>query len=368
MNYIETYLNTDFPNSEYNIDSLVREIEFSSISGFFSHVNAISNMPTISVVEIIFTDELNSSEKNILDNIIANHDMNFGVIIEDLSMPTPTIELVDDISFNTPRTSPLPSSNQSYTNISVLGQNGPNLSNVTQFSFTWDLNNENLNSFNLSTNNGNPGWWVNLIPLSTHTFASPQPDLILENTNIPNLDGEYWINYYEDGLALVSKLGDYSIYLSNSPSELEYIPKEYEERFLVSDSEHYIKKSPIYFNVYGSSYKFIKDYDEQSTTSENYQTAISLDSDLELGNYKIIVSHRYGMSVTNNQFYSRVALNGEPIGSEFISRENRNVNRKINQFIFVETLEGQTNIELQYRRTGGTAFISDMIIEIFRVN
>jgi hypothetical protein len=361
-----TYLKTDFPNNQYNTTALQNEIKVNDdLLIKYKHIDTFGNE-----IYINFSDNLTVSEKTSLDGIVANHNMSFGIVVEPQIFETPVIELVDDISFSTPRPTELPSSNQSYSNITVLGQGGPNLSNLTSMSFTWDLNNEQLNSFNFSTSDGQPSWWFNLIPLTTHDFASPNPDFSLMGTGIANLDGNYWINYYEDGIALVSKSGTFSIYASNSDEEIQYIPRDYVEKFLIlnpTNSQTFASAND--FNVYGSEYNFIKLSSEQSTTSSVYQTVLSLNAiELPLGNYKIVVSHRYGISVTNNQFYSRVLLNGDQLGSDFISRENRNVNRKHNQFNYIETLSGDISIDLQYSSGYGTAYISDMIIEIYRIN
>jgi hypothetical protein len=364
--HFETYLRQDFPGNQYNTTALQNEIRTVNVLELiYSHIDTFGND-----IYIYFTQTLNTTQKNELDNIVANHNMLFGIVIDPPVFETPVIELVDDISFSTPRPTALPSSNASYNNVVVLGQGGPDLSNVTALGFTWDLGNTQLNSFNFNTSNGVPGWWVNLMPSTTQSFASPNPDFTLQGTGVANLDGNYWINYYEDGVVFVSKGGTFSIFASNSSTELEYVPRQYIEKFtIINPITNELFASPNNFNVYGSEYHFIKSYDEESTTSSSYQTALTLSvDDLPNGNYKIVASHRYGITVTNNEYYSRLLLNGQPLGNEFISRENRNVNRKFNQFMFIETLEGNVTIDLQYRRGAGTAYISDMIIEIFKVN
>lgn len=366
MNHIETYIRQDFPNNQYNTTALQNEIKSdSNLDLIYLYIDTFGND-----VYINFSEELGVDDKNTLDLIVANHDIDFGIIIESPVIETPEIPVINDFSFNTPIPTPLSSSSGSYSNVRVLGQNGPDLSNVTAWSFTWDLNNTQLNSFNFNTSNGQPGWWVNLIPLTTHTFGLSDPDFTLQGTGVDNLDGNYWINYYEDGVVFVSKGGGFSIYVSNDENDIDYVPIEFLERFMIVNPNDYsVYTSPNSFNVYGSEYRFIKSYNEQSTTSNQYQTALTLSVDgLPKGNYKIVASHRYGITVTNNEYYSRLLINGQPLGNEFIVRENRNVNRKFNQFMFIETLDGDVTIDLQYRRGSGTAYISDMIIEIYRVN
>lgn len=366
MNHIETYSRQDFPNDKCNTAALENEIKTNeSLVIKYLHIDTYGNG-----VYINFNDGLTTSEKNQLDLIVSNHNTKFGIIIEPPIIETPIFELVDDISFSTPRPTPLPSINEVYSNIVVLGQNGPDLSNLDKLTFNWDLGNTQLNSFNFNTINGQPGWWVNLIPLISQNFSSPNPDLTLVGSGVDNLDGEYWVNYYESGIALVSKSGSFSIYASKITVDVDYLPRNYSDKFLIINPYTYkIFASPNNFNVYGSEYNFVKSYDEQTTSSNNYQTALTLNvTDLPNGNYKIIASHRYGITVTNNQYYSRLLLNGNQLGNEFIVRENRNVNRKFNQFMFIETLKGDVTIDLQYRRGNGNAYISDMIIEMFKVN
>ncbi|GAF05695.1 cellulase family glycosylhydrolase [Saccharicrinis fermentans] len=118
-------------------------------------------------------------------------------------------------AFNTPLATPLASINKSYNNIYVLGT-GPNLDNITNFTINWDLNNNGLWQFSISTNNGEPGWYNNLIPLSIQNFSSANPSISLSNTNITGLDGEYWVTTDGDNFVMAQKTGVFTIYFSNS--------------------------------------------------------------------------------------------------------------------------------------------------------
>ena len=272
MGHIETYIHQDFPNNQYNTTALQNEIKsVTALELKYLYIDTYDDE-----VYIVFDDELTAGEKNDLDYIVANHNMDFGKEPDYVEFNLPSIVIDEDISFNTPRPTSLPSSNESYSNIVVLGTGGPDLSNITSMSFTWDLGNTSLNSFNLSPSDGVPSWWVNLLPSTTHTFGSINPDLTLQGTNIANLDGNYWINYYEDGLALVSKTGGFSIYASNDSEGIDYVPKEFTERLVLISLDYQLIASENKYNIFGTNYKFIKSYPEQSTTSSNYQTALTL--------------------------------------------------------------------------------------------
>ena len=62
-----------------------------------------------------------------------------------------------DCTFGAPLANPLPTiANNSYSNIYLLGSGGPDLSNVTNFTINWDLQNNGLWQFSMNTNNGVP--------------------------------------------------------------------------------------------------------------------------------------------------------------------------------------------------------------------
>lgn len=358
-----TYLRTDFPISQYNTTALQNEIHADVLlNPKYMHIDTFSNE-----VYINFTEVLSTQEKANLDNIVANHDMDFGINPDPVVIDLPPIDTGEDISFETPASDPLPSINTSFNNINVLGSGGPNLSNITAWAINWDLVNTSIYSHNLSTSDGIPSWWLNLLTKGTTLFNKVNPEITFADTGIAGLDGDYWVNKVEDDFVFVSKSGGFTIHLSNQESD--YIPTNADGKFLGIKDNGEIISSGIKINHYGSYHKFAKLDEEQSTTSSAWQNVLSLTTgDLPLGNYKILVSHRYGISVTNNYFYSRVNLNSNQLGNEFVVRENNSVNRRHNEFNFIVTLSGINTIDLQYRRGAGTAYISNMIIEILRVN
>ncbi|WP_051335930.1 lytic polysaccharide monooxygenase [Aquimarina latercula] len=134
-----------------------------------------------------------------------------------------TIDLVIDTDceeiicpFDTPRASPLPSVNSSYSNIYVLGDNGPNLDNIANCSINWDLGNNGLYQFSFSTNNGIPNWYNDLIEISTQSFNAAEAQLTIAGSSFVGLDGSYYVTLDGDNLVLVSTTGDFTIYCSNS--------------------------------------------------------------------------------------------------------------------------------------------------------
>ncbi len=118
--------------------------------------------------------------------------------------------------FGTPRATPLPSVHQSYKYAHVIGAGGPNLSNLTDFTINWDLTNRGLYQFSANTNNGVPNWYVDLLPKTTHTFAAAQPACTISGSGFAGLDGNYWATLDGTNLVLVQKLGNFTIYFSNS--------------------------------------------------------------------------------------------------------------------------------------------------------
>lgn len=134
-----------------------------------------------------------------------------------------TIDLVADTNceevicpFDTPRATPLPSVNNSYSNIYVFGEGGPDLDNIGNCSINWDLGNNGLYQFSLSTNNGIPNWYNDLIPVSTQNFNAAESQITITGSSFVGLDGSYYVTLDGENLVLVSTTGDFTIYCSNS--------------------------------------------------------------------------------------------------------------------------------------------------------
>ena len=130
-------------------------------------------------------------------------------------------------TFNTPINSALPSVDDRYENIFVLGSGGPDLSNIRQFSINWNLIDNGLYQFAVNTTNGTPGWYVDLRDNLTYNFNGPQPEAVLSGTQIIGLDGAYWVNIDGGNFVLGSQTANYSIYFTNgnAPNCDENSPK-----------------------------------------------------------------------------------------------------------------------------------------------
>ncbi len=135
---------------------------------------------------------------------------------------TTTINVTDgsqSCTFDTPTTTPLSSINTSFENIYVLGDNGPDLSNVTNFTINWDLQNNGLWQFSMNTNNGVPSWWNDFLPKVSQNFNAAEPEITITGSGFANLDGTYYATIDEGNFVLVSTTGGFTIYFSKSSTE-----------------------------------------------------------------------------------------------------------------------------------------------------
>ncbi|MGL1887615.1 MAG: glycoside hydrolase family 9 protein [Reichenbachiella sp.] len=157
-----------------------------------SHIYAIAGTYTASV--IVSDDSGDSSSASI--------------IIEANDLP--------DCNFGVPLASGLPSINDEFNNVHVLGSGGPDLSNITKFNINWDSSNNGLYQLSINTNNGQPNWWVDLLGVTSHTLNAASPSLTISGSGITDLDGVYYASNDNGNFVLVSKSGGYTIYFSDS--------------------------------------------------------------------------------------------------------------------------------------------------------
>lgn len=117
--------------------------------------------------------------------------------------------------YGTPIASGLPTIHGRYDYIYVIG-NGPDLSNVTNFTINWDLQNNGLWQMSMNTNNGSPSWWNDLRASATHNFATAGATLTFVGTGFPGLDGNYYAALDGENFVLVEQSGAYTLYFSTT--------------------------------------------------------------------------------------------------------------------------------------------------------
>ena len=123
----------------------------------------------------------------------------------------------NDCAFGTPLATALPTIvNASYSNIHVIGNQGPDLSNVSNFTINWSLPNNGLWQLSMNTNNGNPNWWNDLLGNASWSFNEAQPSITFSDSGFPGLDDSYWVALDGNNFVMASKTKEFSIYFSNS--------------------------------------------------------------------------------------------------------------------------------------------------------
>jgi endo-1,4-beta-D-glucanase Y len=122
-------------------------------------------------------------------------------------------------NFGTPSTTSLGSFDRiTFNKMYKIGTGGPNAANFKNFKINWNSVTKSLAQFAYSTNDGAPGYYVDLRSAITQNFATSSPAVTIAGSGITGLDGDYWVNKHGLNLALVSKTGNYTLYFSNDSS------------------------------------------------------------------------------------------------------------------------------------------------------
>ena len=136
-----------------------------------------------------------------------------NVTVTSVVVTTPT---GSGCGFGTPTSSGLGSFDRiTFNKMYKLGSGGPDASNFKNFKINWNLGTNSLVQFAYSTNNGVPGYYVDLKPSITQNFSSSSPSVKITNSGISGLDGDYWVTKKGLNLILVLKTGGYTLYFTN---------------------------------------------------------------------------------------------------------------------------------------------------------
>jgi hypothetical protein len=113
--------------------------------------------------------------------------------------------------YSVPRPTAFPSVNTAFTKSTMEGNSLPSIFQVNRTQINWSLENKSLYTLGMNTNNGIPGWWVDLLSHTTHNLGSANPGLTLSESGFTGLDGNYYVNMNGSNMIWVEKTGKFAI-------------------------------------------------------------------------------------------------------------------------------------------------------------
>lgn len=113
--------------------------------------------------------------------------------------------------YGVPTADPFQSLVKKFSSIVTEGTDAPDLSEVNEVMFNWDLANKGLWDFGVTTTKGKPSWYVDLKAKIKHTFESENPGCTISDSGFDGLDGEYYITMDGENMVMVEKTGKYAV-------------------------------------------------------------------------------------------------------------------------------------------------------------
>lgn len=292
-------------------------------------------------------------------------------ILNDITISGDTIllnpeEETASINFGTPIDIPIPTFNKTFSYFSVIGNGGPNLSNLVNWNINWNLENNSIYNFSLTTNNGIPTYYLDLIPRTTKYLNISNPYLVISGSGFSGLDGTYWVNYINTTDFVMANInGNYTIYMSINP--LQYIPQTLTTELLSIGSDNKIHNTGIVPTKFGSYFQYVESTGSSTTTSTSPIVKATLTTNsLVFGRYKISSNFIFSHNSTSSSAFFDIIINNNVIGRQLQIRPYYSSNIKTESFQFYMTLSGVNIIELRYWNGADGTTISDAIIEIVR--
>ena len=157
------------------------------------------------------------------DGMDTSEEVTETIVVEEEEV----VEVPDHCTFDTPRENRLSSISESYSDIHVLGENGPDLDDIRRFIISWNVRSSRLSRFGFVTqdddnnrnsrrNNRNSYSYTDLSSSIEHSFDESAPQVSISDSGIEGLDGTYYATIDDDNFVLVSVSGGFTLYFSDS--------------------------------------------------------------------------------------------------------------------------------------------------------